>query len=370
MKARDIHLHYRFTSGLQTGDDIGNPLFDALSALASQGSIQAAARALDLSYRHLWGSLKQWEEDLGEPLVNWQRGQPARLTPFAERLLWSQRQARGRMAPHIEALRNELRRVLAEATDGEQQVLRIDASHDLMLPTLQRLAGDQRLHLELRFAGSLDALRSLSEGRCVVAGFHAPQMDRAEHCARTLKALLKPGRHKLIGTMRRTQGLMVGPGNPMRLLSLADVARTGAGFVAREPGSGTRLLAEHLVSMQGLSLSALKVAATENSHVAAATQVAAGLADAALGIEAAARAAGLDFVPLLEEDYFLACLDDALQLPGVVQLRQLLASAAWARALRDAPGYALDPQAGRVLSLTRALPWWRFRRPRSARAAG
>lgn len=370
MKLRGVHLHYRFAAGEQTGSDIGHPLFEALSALADTGSIQAAARALGLSYRHLWGVLKQWEQEIGEPLVGWQRGQPARLTPFAERLLWSQRQARGRMAPHIEALRSELQRVLDEATDGQHQVLRIDASHDLMLPVLQRLASEQRLHLQLRFAGSLDALRSLAEGRCVVAGFHAPQMDRSEHYARALKALLKPGHHKLIGTMRRTQGLMVAPGNPRRLLSLGDVARTRSRFVARELGSGTRLLAEHLASLQGLPLSALEVVATENSHVSAATQVAAGHADAALGIEAAARAAGLDFVPLLEEDYLLACLADALQHPGVTVLRELLASSAWAQALRDAPGYAPDPQAGRVLSLTRALPWWRFRHPRPQPASG
>ena len=367
--ARGVQLQYRFISQPQTGSQVDNPLFDLLSAVASEGSIQGAARALGLSYRHLWGSLKQWEEDVGQALVVWQRGQPARLTPFAERLLWAERQARERMVPHIEALRRELQRVMEEALDGSRQVLRIDASHDLLLPVLQGLADAQGLHIELRFAGSLDALRSLAEGRCVVAGFHVPPLSRSEHYARAIKALLKPGRHKLISTMRRTQGLMVAPGNPQGVHSLADVARMGLHFAAREPGSGTGLLAEHLAAQQGFALASLRTAAQESSHLACAAAVASGAAEAALGIEAAATRYGLGFVPLVEEDYYLVCLADALDQPAVRLLSRLLQGPEWRRAVREVEGYACPPRTGEVLSLTRALPWWTFRAPKTTEPA-
>ena len=363
--ARGVQLQYRFLAEPQTGSQVDNPLFDLLSAVATQGSIQGAAKALDLSYRHLWGSLKQWEETVGQALVVWQRGQPARLTPFAERLLWAERQARERLVPHIEALRRELQRVMEEALDGSRQVLRIDASHDLMLPVLQTLGDAQGLHIELRFAGSLDALRSLAEGRCVVAGFHAPPLSRSEHYARALKALLKPGRHKLISTMRRTQGLLVAQGNPMGARSLADVAARGLRFVAREPGSGTGLLAEHLAAHQGFALSSLNTTVQETSHLACAAAVASGAADAALGIEAAAVRYGLGFVPLVEEDYFLVCLADALEQPAVQLMCKLLKTPEWRQALQELDGYACPPRAGEVLSLTRALPWWTFRSPKA-----
>jgi putative molybdopterin biosynthesis protein len=366
---RGVQLQYRFVDERtvpQSGDAIDNPLFNLLSAVAEAGSIQGAARALDISYRHLWGSLKQWETDTGQALVIWQRGQPARLTPFAERLLWAERRARVRLVPHIEALRRELQRVLDEASDVTREVLRIDASHDLMLPALQTQAQALGLQIDLRFAGSLDALRALAEGRCIVAGFHAPPLDRAELYARQLKALLKPGLHKLIGAMRRTQGLMVPPGNPRRLRSLADVAAQRLRFAAREAGSGTRLLAEHLAAQQGLTLQALQETVTENSHSAAATAVASGQADAALGVEAAARRSGLAFVPLIEEDYFLVCLADALEQPAVRLLRRALSEPAWMQALDDTPGYAAAAEPGAVLSLTRALPWWTFRSTRAA----
>ncbi|MFO1328416.1 MAG: substrate-binding domain-containing protein [Rubrivivax sp.] len=372
MKARGVHLQYRFEAEGQQGAEVRNPLFELLSAIAENGSIQQAANALGASYRHVWGECRRWEELLGEPLLLWAKGQPARLTPFAERLLWAERRARTRLVPHIEALRAELERVLAEALDGSHQVLTIHASHDGALPRLRELAAAERLHVELRFAGSMDALRALAEGRCAVAGFHVPPLahDRTRF-ARGLKPLLRPGRHKLIGCMRRTQGLMVARGNPLGLRDVASVVAGGARFAARQAGSGTQLLAEHLLDEQGLPPGALQALASvhEDSHAAVAAAVASGAADAALGIEGAARSFGLDFVPLVQEDYFLVCLAPLLDTPAVQALRQVLQQPAWADAAAAVPGCSAA-QAGEVLSLTRALPWWRFRTPRLRGARG
>jgi putative molybdopterin biosynthesis protein len=92
-----------------------------------------------------------------------------------------------------------------------------------------------------------------------------------------------------------------------------------------------------------------------------AAAVASGAGDAGMGIEAAARAFGLDFVPLLTEDYFLVCMKDALDHPGVTLLREALQGDAWRQAMAALPGYTVHPQSGDVLPLTRALPWWRYR---------
>ncbi len=375
MATRGIHLQYRFESSSaegavgQQGAQVQNPLFDLLLAVREHGSIQHAARNTGVSYRHLWGALKHWQEVLGQPLVSWAQGQPARLTPFADRLLWAETRARARLTPHIEALRAELSRVLVDALDGTQQVLTVFASHDLALPLLREHAGGQGLHIELRFAGSMDALRALAAGRCVVAGFHVPALHHGGHVfARQLKPLLKPGRHKLIGSARRWQGLMVASGNPLQLQSLADVVQRHARFVHRQAGSGTRLLLEYLCQQAGLPPADLRSHADtqEDSHLAVAATVASGAADVGLGVEAAARQFGLAFVPLIEEDYFLVCLYDALEQPPVVKLRQVLQAPPWRATVAALPGYS-PAHSGEVLSLTRALPWWHFR---SARKAG
>ncbi|WP_442775173.1 substrate-binding domain-containing protein [Sphaerotilus montanus] len=371
MKTRGIHLQYTFGPPDQRGADIQNPLFDLLSAVREHGSIQQAAKALGASYRHIWGSLKQWEEAIGESLVVWTQGQPARLTPFAERLLWAETRARTRMTPHIEALRAELERVLTEALDGSQQVLTIYASHDLALPRLREIAStDERLHIDLRFAGSIDALRALAEGRCLVAGFHVPRIRTAAPLfARALKPLLKPGQHKLIGCTQRTQGLMVARGNPLGLHTLGDLVGSPARFVNRQEGSATRLLTDHLLQQAGVAPSAITTyfEPSEDSHLAVAAAIASGVGDAGMGIEAAAQAFGLDFVPIVAEDYFLVCLKDALEHPAVLRLRQVLHGEHWQTALQALPGYTGADSAGEVLSLVRALPWWNYRSAKAQR---
>lgn len=374
MKARGVHLQYSFQPEGQRGAEVQNPLFDLLWAVREHGSIQHAAKAMGASYRHVWGALKQWEEVMGEPLVTWTQGQPSRLTPFADRLLWAETRARTRLTPHIEALRAELERVLAEALDGNQHVLPIYASHDLALPLLRDLASQQqRLHIELRFAGSVDALRALAEGRCLVAGFHVPPLQGgARVFAQALKPLLKPGRHKLIAFSRRAQGLMVAKGNPLQLRTVADlaVAAGPAGrpvrFIPRQAGSGTRLLMDHLLLQHGIAPEAVAgydTSPPEDSHMAVAAAIASGVGDAGMGLAAAAQAFGLDFVPVMDEDYFLVCLKDALEHPAVLKLREVLAGADWHQAVATLPGYS-GARSGEVLSLTGALPWWNFRHPK------
>jgi putative molybdopterin biosynthesis protein len=287
MQARGVHLQYSFQPDGQRGAEVCNPLFDLLSAVREHGSIQHAAKAMGASYRHVWGALKHWEDVLGEKLVTWTQGQPARLTPFAERLLWAETRARARLTPHIEALRAELERVLAEALDGSQHALTIWASHDLALALREHASNAHRLHMDLRFAGSMDALRALAEGRCTVAGFHVPPMEHSANVfAQGLKPLLKPGRHKLIGCTRRTQGLMVAKGNPLKLGGLADLVDGAARFVNRQEGSGTRLLTDHLLAQQGLSPARIAQyhETVEDSHMAVAAAVASGVGDAGMEI--------------------------------------------------------------------------------------
>jgi len=363
MRDRGIHLQYSFEARGQHGAEIENPLFDLLAALHEHGSIHHAARALGASYRHVWGELKRWEGVLGEPLVTWNKGRPSQLTAFAQRLLWAERQARTRMTPHLEALRAELEHVLAQALDGSQQVLDVFASHDLALPALREYAAARGLHVGLRFAGSVDALRALAAGRCTVAGFHVPALDQASPVfSRALKPLLRPGTHKLIGCWRRRQGLMVRPPRPPSLSGLADLATSGLRFVNRQAGSGTRLLMDHLLQQAGLSAQQIAgyLEAAEDSHVAVAAAVAGGSADVGPGVEAAARKFGLDFIPLVEEDYYLVCLKDALETDALRRLREMLASPEWLARLQTLPGYA-PARPGEVLSLIKALPWWHYR---------
>lgn len=339
---------------------VHHPLFALIDALHRQGSIQSAAQALGLSYRHVWGELRRWEAELGRPLIVWNKGQRAALTPFGEKLLWAERRAQARLAPQIEALRMALERALADAFDDRIDVLSICASHDHSLPLLRELALAKQLHLDLQFAGSLEALRALDAGRAQLAGFHVLDgAARGSVSARAYRARLKPGRHKLIGYAQRIQGLMVTPGNPHGVRSLHDMTRRELRWVGRTEGTGTQVLLEELAQQAGIATT-LRFALLEPSHTAAAQAVASGAADGAFGLEAAARASGLDFIALARERYFLVTLKSALDQRAIQRLVALLASPAWAQTLSGLPGYqATEP--GAVLALTKALPWWTYR---------
>ena len=353
---------------------IRNPLIDLLRAVSTHGSISAGARALGLSYRHVWGELKRWENELGNELLVWEKGQSAKLSEFGSKLMWAERQAQARLAPQIEALRSDLERAFAVAFDPHAHVVTLYASHDEALSVLREHAtasdasghDTEQIHLDIRFCGSVDAIRALNEGRCVMAGFHTLQHPRPGSLAEQVyKPLLQPGLHKIIGFAERTQGLMVAAGNPLQLHTLADVQRTQARFVNRALGTGTRVVIDELLALSHIPASSIAgYDRVEPSHVAAANAVASGVADVALGIAIAAQSQGLEFVPLVQENYHLVCLKSALNEPAIAALCTVLQNADWQQRLGAIAGYA-PAHSGRILSLREVLPWWRFDKPKA-----
>ena len=361
-----VRLTYTLHGDEPGPGELHHPLPALLAAVHDSGSISGAARRLSLSYRHVWGELKRWERELGQTLVHWAKGQPAVLSPFGTKLLWAERRAQARLAPQIEALRSELEQAFAVAFDRSAGVLTMAASHDEALPLLRQWARERhKLHLDMRFCGSVEALAALNAGQCLLAGFHA-LTDAAPRSptARAYRPLLRPGRHKLLGFARRTQGLIVAAGNPLGLQGLEDLRRPGLRFAARAPNTGTRVLLDELLAARGIDAAGLNLLPyPEPSHRAAAESVASGVAEASFGIEAAARARGLGFVPLAQEQYFLVVLRQALEDPQVATLLALLRSADWQHQLDALPGYAAA-RSGEVLALNRVLPWWRYRKPK------
>lgn len=364
-----IDLSYQLGATSAAPSIIGNALMDLLFAVREHGSISSAAKALGLSYRHVWGELKRWEQTLGRTLIVWDKGQPARLNEFGEKLLWAERQAQARLAPQINALRADLERAFAMAFDDAAHVVPLYASHDEALAALREHAvASDKLYLDISYTGSVDAIRGLNEGRCVIAGFHTRQDPvPGSLTERIYKPLLKPGLHKIIGFAQRSQGLIVARGNPKRITTLDDLHRSDVSYVNRALGTGTRVLFDELLEQAGIPAAAITgYDRTEPSHNAVSHAVATGHADAALGIEPIGRGNTLDFVPLVRENYFLVCLKSTLDQPSTKALLAILRSPQWQAALSAMPGY--EPlYSGQVLSMRQVLPWWTFptKKPRA-----
>ncbi|MFO1302509.1 MAG: helix-turn-helix transcriptional regulator [Burkholderiales bacterium] len=193
----------------------------------------------------------------------------------------------------------------------------VAGSHDPLLEWAVRESGSG---LAVLACGSRAGLARLAEGAAAVAAMHWLD-DSGEYNVPLLKATMPGADVVAIEWARRAQGLVVAPGNPMKLRSVADLARRKARVVARQPDSGSQRLLEHLVTKAKLAPDALRIAgkpALAETDLAAAVHE--GRADAGIAIEAAARAHGLEFVPLASERFDLVIRRRDYFEPGVQAL--------------------------------------------------
>lgn len=318
-------------------------LLRLLGGVRECGSLLGAARLANLSYRHAWGTLQAWSRTLGQPLLRMERGRGATLEPLGETLLRLEQRVQARLASRIEQLEDELERELSGLGRDSIPALRIHASHDLALARLRELASAEgRLRVELQVHGSHASLAGLGRGDCDVAGFHVAKSADGELFDRSLGRWLKPRSHALLRFARREQGLMVKRGNPKHIAGIADLTRRSVRFVNRQSGSGTRVTFDRLIAAAGIEATQIAGYALEEfTHLAVAATVAGGKADAGFGIHAAAAQYGLDFIPVVYEDYFLACPRTLLRSAAMKRLVALLQSRRFRQSAGALPGYDL-----------------------------
>lgn len=221
----------------------------------------------------------------------------------------------------------EQKRVSAEALNNtpyiEQNVktIRILGSHDIALNMLvaifrQRVKDTQ---VQLSDVGSVGGLIAIAEGKADIAGTHLLDEVTGEYNLPFIKRIL-PGREiALVNLVYRVQGLMFAAGNPRQITGLADLQKPDVVFINRQKGSGTRVLLDMQLKHLGIVTHEIQGYDVEaNTHLAVGLAIAQGKADTGLGIEAAARSFGLDFLPLFRECYDLA-------IPGPTYRSELMA---------------------------------------------
>jgi molybdate-binding protein len=136
------------------------------------------------------------------------------------------------------------------------------------------------------------------------------------------------------------EGLMVTPGNPYAIATIADLTKKGVRFVNRDWGAAIRDLLDDQLKRSGISPETIngydKIA---SNHVEGAQMVAFGLADAALGLRAIADTYGLDFVPIQFVRCDLIIRHEFLEHPAMKILLDALQTKALRNDLSSLPGY-------------------------------
>lgn len=136
------------------------------------------------------------------------------------------------------------------------------------------------------------------------------------------------------------EGLVIARRNPKGIRGVEDLARSDVRFVNREPGAGSRTLLDSSLRRLGMPRRQVRGYGTiARGHLPAAWQVRLRNADCCIATTAAARAAGLDFIPLVSERYDLVIRKPHLTLPGVQALLNTLSRTALRHDLECLGGY-------------------------------
>ena len=226
-------------------------------------------------------------------------------------------------------------------------------SHDLVLDLAASAlrADDPLITLASSNVGSLGGLVALRDGLCHIAGSHLLDLASGEYTLPYVDRVFGSSAPDVavVRLVHREQGLMVAPGNPLRLGGIEDLTRPGVRYVNRQRGAGTRVLLDHRLAEHGIPPDAISgYAREEPTHLAVAAAIAAGRGDAGLGITAAARAFGLDLVPVTWEPYDLVVTPGALGSPLLKPLWALLHSDQFQAAVTGLGGYSAKEMGRRL----------------------
>ena len=175
----------------------------------------------------------------------------------------------------------------------------IAGSHD---PLLEWAARESASGFAILACGSRAGIDRLARGEATAAAIHWRDRASGDDNVPLVRTAL-PGRDVVVlEWAARTQGLLLAPRNPLKIRKLADLVKRRARVMPRQSEAGSHRLFEHLLEEAALGagdITWLPRAARAETDLAAA--IAGGRADAGVGIEAAARAHGLAFIPLAVE---------------------------------------------------------------------
>jgi putative molybdopterin biosynthesis protein len=213
----------------------------------------------------------------------------------------------------------------------------VAGSHDPLLEWALRESG---CGLALLTEGSGRGLERLADGHALIAGVHLHDPESGEDNTPAIRALSWPHDLVAIEWARREQGLLVAPGNPLKLAALSDLASRQARVAIRQPGAGAQVLLEGLLRQIALKSSALNVIDPPYSNESdLALAVAHGDADCGVAIRAAAKLFRLEFLPLRWERFDLVMRRRDYFDPPVQALLAFARTLVFARKAAELSGY-------------------------------
>ena len=186
--------------------------------------------------------------------------------------------------------------------------------------------------------GSMGAIYTVRDGLAHMGGIHLLDTKTGIYNKSYVEKYLPEGKAVTVKGVGRIQGLMVQKGNPLKIKEFADIKN--ARYVNRQRGAGTRILCDYLLEINGLAPQDINGYHNEEfTHTAVAALIAAGNADAGLGIYSAAKMYDLDFIPICNETYEFLVDKNELENPMVKAFLEVLYSDEFHKRLIEMGGY-------------------------------
>jgi len=234
---------------------------------------------------------------------------------------------------------------LSKSLENIEKTLVAIGSHDLILDVLGNLLHkkDRRMGISSAHVGSMGGIMALKRKEAHLAPIHLLDEVTGEYNLSYIEKYLGDEEIVLIKGVQRVQGLMVKKGNPLGIHSIKDLIVKKASYVNRQRGAGTRILFDYLLKKEGFEESEIIGYHREmTTHMSVAAAVAGGNGDVGMGVESAANAMNLDFIPLGVEDYDFAMPAKYLQLKETQVFIEALKSESFRLELEALGGYSLS----------------------------
>ena len=175
----------------------------------------------------------------------------------------------------------------------------VTGSHDPLIDEVSDILQKSGAPFRVRstHVGSMGAIYAVRAGLAHMGAIHLLDGETGGYNDSYIRKYFPNGGAVIEKGVRRVQGLMVQKGNPLKLKSFQDIQNVR--YVNRQRGAGTRILCDHLLQQYGIRAEEIDGYTNEEyTHTAVAALIAAGNADAGLGIYSAAKMYDLDFIHL------------------------------------------------------------------------
>lgn len=237
--------------------------------------------------------------------------------------------------------------VVAELIVDEEEIFDtvvIIGSHDITIDILGDEIRRSGSHIRISSGnvGSLGGLMALRKGNCHISGSHLLDAETGQYNIPYIIRYIKGLKVSIFHLVMRDQGLILPKGNPKSIKDIHDLVRDDISFVNRQGGAGTRVLLDFMLRQSGINSGSIKGYDHEEfTHMAVAVDVLSGAADCGMGIFAAAKALGLDFIPMAREQYDLIIPTFLLDDPNVRIVLEAIRSTSFRERVKGLGGY--DP---------------------------